>query len=109
VVAGDGSPVLSSDGEMVYKGHHDEKMSNPWSMLSITYWRDAEECLEGLWSSGASAGDGPAQIRMQSTVNSCRGNAPEHGEDKGTEKRRQGHLGASESMMHADSAAAHRR
>jgi hypothetical protein len=45
----------------------------------------------------ASAGDGPAQIWMQSTVKSRRGNAPEHGEDMGTEKRRQGHLGASES------------
>jgi hypothetical protein len=45
----------------------------------------------------ASAGDGPAQIRMQSIVNSRRGNVPEHGEDMGTENRRQGHLGASKS------------
>jgi hypothetical protein len=78
-------------------------------MFSIISWRDAEEWLEGLWSSGASAGDGPAQIRTQSTVKSCRGNAPEHGEDKGTEKGWQGHLGASELTMHADSAAAHWR
>jgi hypothetical protein len=108
VVAGDGSPVLSSNGKMVDEGCHDETMSNPWSMRLITSWRDAEEWLEGLWSSGDSGGDGPAQIRMQSTVNSYRGNAPEHGEDRGTKKRWQGHLGASESTMHGDSAAAHR-
>jgi hypothetical protein len=36
VVVGDGSLVLSSDSEMVYEGHRDEMMSNPWSMLSIT-------------------------------------------------------------------------
>jgi hypothetical protein len=38
-----GAPVTSSDGDMVDEGRRDEGMSNPWSMLSIISWRDAEE------------------------------------------------------------------
>jgi hypothetical protein len=102
-VAGDGFPVLSSDGEMVDKGHRDEAMSKLWSMRSISSWRDAEEWLEGLRSSSASGGDGPAQIRTQSSVKTCRWVAPEQGEERGTKNRRQGHLDASESRADGDS------
>jgi hypothetical protein len=103
MVADDDTLVLSSDGEMVNKGRRDEAMSNPWSMHSIMSWRDVEEWLEGLWSSGALGGGGPAQIRTQLSVKSCRWNAPEQGEERETEKRWQGHLEASESTMHGGS------
>jgi hypothetical protein len=97
MVAGDGSLVLSSEGEMVDKERHDKATSKPWSMCSITPWRDAEEWLEGLRSSGASGGDGPARIRMQSSIKTYQWIVPEQGEERGTKKRHQGHLDASES------------
>jgi hypothetical protein len=93
-VAGDGFPVLSSDGEMVDEGRRDEAMSKLWSMHSISSWRDAEEWLR---PSSASGGDGPAQIRTQSSVKTYRWVAPEQGEERGTKNRWQGHLDASES------------
>jgi hypothetical protein len=37
MLADDGSPVLSGEGEMVDEGRRDEVMSNSWSMRSITY------------------------------------------------------------------------
>jgi hypothetical protein len=39
--------VVSKAGEEVDGEHHDEKMSNPWSMLPITSWGDAKEWPEG--------------------------------------------------------------
>jgi hypothetical protein len=39
-------------------------MSNPWSTVSIISWCDAEEWLEGLWSSGAVAGADLLQVRV---------------------------------------------
>jgi hypothetical protein len=47
VIAGDSSPLFSSDEEMVDEGLRDEAKSNPWSMRSIASWRDAEGRLEG--------------------------------------------------------------
>jgi hypothetical protein len=47
VLAGNGSPVLSSDEEMVDEGRRDEAMSHPWSMRSIASWCDTEGRLEG--------------------------------------------------------------
>jgi hypothetical protein len=47
VLAGDGSPVLSSDEEMVDEGRRDEAMSHLWSMRSIASWRNVEGRLEG--------------------------------------------------------------
>jgi hypothetical protein len=87
MVVDDGSPVLSSNREMVNEGHRDEVMSKPWLMCSITPWRDAEEWLEGLWSSGALGGDGPARIWMQSSIKTCQWIAPEQGEERRTKKR----------------------
>jgi hypothetical protein len=72
-------------------------------MRSITSWRDAEEWLEGLRSSGASGGGGSAQIQTQTSVKSCQRNAPECGEDRETKKRRQDHLDASELTINAGS------
>jgi hypothetical protein len=45
----------------------------------------------------ASGGDGPARLRMQLSVKTCQWVAPQQGEERGTKKRSQGHLDASES------------
>jgi hypothetical protein len=37
-------------------------------MLSIISWRDAEEWLEGLWSSGAVAGADLLQVRVEECI-----------------------------------------
>jgi hypothetical protein len=53
VVAGDGSPLFSSDEEMVDEGLRDQAKSNPWSMRSIASCRDAEGRLEACGAQGS--------------------------------------------------------
>jgi hypothetical protein len=75
VLDGD-APVFSGDFQVVDEKRSDEAVSNPWSTVSITSWRDAEEWPEVAWRQRASGADATLvslRVRTNRGIRGCAG------------------------------------